>query len=373
MSYYNDHAKYGDFIENYTPKNGGSSRPPKNKKRKTRRLKKWVKFSIFTLIFALATTTITIIFSSANNSGTSSADYSTITSGTGDTSSSQSATEVDTTPKFTVKRPVDADYTVTLGDEIESPYAILVDASDDTILARRNADKVIYPASMTKVMTLLVAAENIDNLNDTFKMSYEIIDPLYKEGLTLAGFGHGEDVKLIDMFYGMVLESGADAAVGLACYVSGSEEEFVKLMNNKCNELGLKNTHFTNASGMHNKDNYTTCTEMAMIVRAAIQNDFCRKVLSTEWYTVPANEFHGELKYHHGMFEKMYGDEAKVAFVKGGKTGFTSQSLFCLASFGVTDDGREIICITAKGDRKYAPIHDAVYRLYAKYTHPVKN
>ena len=222
---------------------------------------------------------------------------------------------------------------------------------------------------MTKVMTLLVAAENIDNLDDTFEMSYAIIDPLYKEGLTLAGFGHGEKVKLIDMFYGMILESGADAAVGLATYVSGSEEKFVELMNQKCAELKLNNTHFTNASGMHNKENYTTCVEMAMIMKAAMDNEFCRKILSTEWYTVPANDFHNELKYHSGMFEKMYGTEPEVATIKGGKTGFTSQSLFCLASFGVTDDGREIICVTAEGDRKYSPIYDAI-DLYKNYTHP---
>ncbi len=368
MSYYNDHAKYGDFIESYTPKNGSSSRPPKSPKRKKRRLKKWVKIALSLIAVTLA---ITVVCITVSNSGTDAppTDLSSVESKNADSSLTESLTEVVTTPKFTVTRPVSASYTVTLGNEIESPYAVLVDTSNDTVLARRNADQIIYPASMTKVMTLLVAAENIDNLDDTFEMSYSIIDPLYKEGLTLAGFGHGEKVKLIDMFYGMALESGADAAVGLACYVSGSEEEFVKLMNLKCTELGLENTHFTNASGMHNKENYTTCIEMAMIMRAAMENDFCREVLSTEWYTVPKNEFHDELKYHSGMFEKMYGTEPKVAEIKGGKTGFTSQSLFCLVSFGITDDGREIICVTAKGERKYAPIYDAI-ELYKTYTHP---
>ncbi len=366
MSYYNDHAKYGDFIESYTPKNGGSRKPPKKKKRK---LKRWVKSGLLIFNIILGITIVCVIINSFRQDKTPPTDLTSMPSSSIDTYSTESITEVDTTPKFTVKRPTAADYTVTLGKEIESPYAVLIDTSNDTILARRNADQVIYPASMTKVMTLLVAAENIDNLDDTFEMSYAIIDPLYKEGLTLGGFGHGEKVKLIDMFYAMILESGADAAVGLATYVSGSEQEFVKLMNQKCDELNLKNTHFTNASGMHNKENYTTCIEMAMIMRAAIENDFCRKILSTEWYTVPANEFHKELKYHSGMFEKMYGTEPKVATINGGKTGFTSQSLFCLASFGKTDDGREIICVTAKGDRKYSPIYDAI-ELYRDYTHP---
>ncbi len=367
MSYYNDHAKYGDFIESYSPNNGGSSRPPKKRRRKKRRLKKWVKVAFGFIAIILAVTIIYIAIPDGNN--TPPTNLSSTVSNAVDSASTPSEIEVDTTPKFNIKRPVSTDHTVTLGNEIESPYAVIIDASNDTVLARRNADKVIYPASMTKVMTLLVAAENITDLNDTFEMTYAIIDPLYKEGLTLGGFGHGEKVKLIDMFYAMVLESGADAAVGLATYVAGSEEEFVKLMNDKCNELGLKNTHFTNASGMHNKENYTTCTEMAMIMKATMQNDFCREILTTEWYTVPENKYHKELKYHHGMLEKMYGTEPKVATIKGGKTGFTSQSLFCLVSFGVTDDGREIICVTAKGDRKYSPIYDAI-KLYKSYTHP---
>lgn len=369
MSYYNDHAKYGDFINSYTPKESNNNRPPKRKKR---RLKRWVKAAIAIILITAIVLGIILIIKGCSDDTTPEVNNVTSNVDASVSSVTDSATQVDATPQYTVKRPVSAEYTVTLGQEIESPHAVLIDTSNDTVLARRSADEKIYPASMTKVMTLLVAAENIDNLDDTFEMSYAIIDPLYKEGLTLAGFGHGEKVKLIDMFYGMILESGADAAVGLATYVSGSEEKFVELMNQKCAELKLNNTHFTNASGMHNNENYTTCVEMAMIMKAAMDNEFCRKILSTEWYTVPANDFHNELKYHSGMFEKMYGTEPEVATIKGGKTGFTSQSLFCLASFGVTDDGREIICVTAEGDRKYSPIYDAI-KLYKNYTHPEKS
>ena len=369
MSYYNDHAKYGDFINSYTPKESNNNRPPKRKKR---RLKRWVKAAIAIILITAIVLGIILIIKGCSDDTTPEVNNVTSNVDASVSSVTDSATQVDATPQYTVKRPVSAEYTVTLGQEIESPHAVLIDTSNDTVLARRSADEKIYPASMTKVMTLLVAAENIDNLDDTFEMSYAIIDPLYKEGLTLAGFGHGEKVKLIDMFYGMILESGADAAVGLATYVSGSEEKFVELMNQKCAELKLNNTHFTNASGMHNNENYTTCVEMAMIMKAAMDNEFCRKILSTEWYTVPANNFHNELKYHSGMFEKMYGTEPEVATVQGGKTGFTSQSLFCLVSFGVTDDGREIICVTAEGDRKYSPIYDAI-KLYKNYTHPEKS
>ena len=276
---------------------------------------------------------------------------------------------MNTAPDDKINRPQSTDYTVTLGDQIESVHAVLVDSSNDTILARRNADKLMYPASMTKVMTLLVAVENITDYNQTFKMTSKIIDPVYRLDLTLAGFCPNEEVKLIDMMYGMTLESGAEAAVGLAVYVAGSEEEFVKLMNQKCKELGLTNTNFTNVSGQHNKNHYTTAIEMAMIMKAAIKNPLCREILSTEYYTVPKNDFHDELKFHSGMFEKMYGNEPDVATIKGGKTGFTAQSLFCLVSYAVTDDGREIICVTADGESKYSPIYDCI-ELYKEYTHP---
>ena len=248
---------------------------------------------------------------------------------------------------------------------------MLVDTSDNTILAQRKANDVIYPASMTKAVTLLIAAEHIKDITATFKMTSEIIDPLYKRDLVLAGFGPGEEVKIIDMCYGMILESGAEAAVGLAVHTAGSEEAFVKLMNDKVKELGLKNTQFTNTTGLHDKNHYSTCTEMAILMNEVIKNDFCRQILSTEYYNVPANTFHEELKFHSGMFEKMYGTEPKVATIKGGKTGFTAQALYCLASYAETDDGRIIICITAKGDRKYSHIYDCI-KLYKEYTHPDK-
>lgn len=372
MSYYNDHDKYGDFFNNYNPEKQrkAPSRPPRQPSQRPRQnkrsQKRRIKFTISVITLALVVILISVSVSEcceneslSNNSANS---YNAL-------STANVETQVDTEPTLIVKRPVSTDKTFTLGSEIESPYAVLVDCSNDTILARRNADTKIYPASMTKVMTLLIAAENIANTELTVGMTSDIIDPLYKEGLTLAGFSPGEKVKLIDLFYGMVLESGAECSVALAEYVAGSEQEFVKMMNQKCTELGLENTHFTNSSGLHHNDHYTTPIEMAMIMRAAIDNDFCRNIMSTEWYTVPANEYHQELKFHSGMYEKMYGTEPKVATITGGKTGFTQVSLYCLVSFAVTDDRRDIICVTAKGERKYAPVYDCI-ELYKTYTHP---
>ncbi len=364
MSYYNDHAKYGDFFNSHdpdrTPRSG--RRPPKKPKR---RLKPWVKTALAIVALALIVVLISLSVSKCTEHADTASD-------TSSTASEDTASTVNTTPENGITRPKTADYTVTLGNQIESEHMVLIDTSDNTILARRNADKVIYPASMTKVMTLLVVAENIDDITATFKMTSAVIDPLYREGLTLAGFCPNEEVRIVDMIYGMALESGAEASVGLATYVAGSEAEFVKLMNKKAAELGLKSTNFTNVSGLHDKNHYTTCTEMAMIMQAVIDNDFCREVISTEYYTVAKNSFHDELKFHSGMFEKMYGTEPEVATIKGGKTGYTGQSLFCLVSYAVTDDGRDIICVTAEGAQKYSPIYDCI-KLYKEYTHPDKS
>ncbi len=363
MSYYNDHAKYGDFFNSHDPERRNRQQYRKQPKKPKRRLKPWVKAALTVIALGLVALIIALSVSKCEGNDTESV------SDTQSTVSNDTASTVNTTPEVEINRPKAADYTVTLGSQIESGYAILVDTSNNTILARRNADKVIYPASMTKAMTLLVVAENIDDITANFKMTSKIIDPLYREGLTLAGFCPNEEVTIIDMIYGMALESGAEASVGLAIHIAGSEEEFVKLMNQKAKSLGLKSTNFTNVSGRHDKNHYTTCTEMAMIMQAVISNDFCREIISTEYYTVAKNSFHDELTFHSGMFEKMYGTEPEVATIKGGKTGFTSQSLYCLASFAVTDDGRDIICVTAKGEQKYSPIYDCI-ELYKEYTHP---
>lgn len=368
MSYYND--KYEDFFQKYSPErsqgctsgdNGSRKRP--NKKRR-RHLKPGAK--AFFAVTALALVALIIALSVSNCSG----DDKPL-DGTQSTPSEANVSTVgaDTIPQTV--RPVSAQYTVTLGSGIESNNAILVDTSDNTILARRNADVKIYPASMTKVMTLLVVAENVDDISKSFKMTSAIIDPLYREGATLAGFCPGEKVAIADMIYGMILESGAEASVGLAVYIAGSEENFVKMMNSKAKELGLTNTNFCNVTGLHDKNHYTTCTEMAMIMQAAINNDFCRQVLSTEYYTVSANSYHEEITFHSGMFSRMYGTEPEVATIKGGKTGYTVNSANCLVSYAVTDDNREIICVTADGGGKYVPIYDCI-ELYKNYTHPVK-
>ena len=125
------------------------------------------------------------------------------------------------------------DETKTLDLELYSENALLIDLESNTIIAQKNADARIYPASMTKVMTVLVAAEQITDWDATFTMTQSIIDPLFLADASMAGFVHGEEVSMMDLLYGAVLPSGAEATEALAIVCAGSEEAFAELMNEK--------------------------------------------------------------------------------------------------------------------------------------------
>ncbi len=261
--------------------------------------------------------------------------------------------------------------TVTLGSEIESEYAILIDLESNTIAAEKSSDAVIYPASLTKVMTLIVAVENLseEQLSDTFTMTYEIINPLVAQEASRAGFMVSEKVPIIDLLYGAILPSGADATEALAIYIAGSEEDFVRLMNKKAESMGLSRTQFTNASGLHNYSHYSTVHEMALILEYAMQNELCRTVLTTKEYTTSRTAKNPEgLKLYSDTFNRMYGDEPEGAEVIAGKTGFTSQAKHCLVSYAVTDSGRPYIFVSAYAqENKYSPIFDCI-EVYSSYT-----
>lgn len=259
-----------------------------------------------------------------------------------------------------------ADYEDIISAEILSPYIAVVNVTDNTIVAGRSSDVRIYPASMTKVMTLIVAVENVENLDAKFTMTSEIIDPLYRDDASRAGFEPGEEITALDMMYGLILPSGADAAVGLAQMISGSEEEFVQLMNQKCEALGLVNTHFTNTSGLHGEDHYTTPVEMAMILEYAMQNETCAQILSTYQYTTQPTEKHPEgILLTSTMFSRMYGNEVAGVTIKAGKTGYTQEAKQCLVSYAESA-GKGYVIVTAGADGKWNCIYDD-FKLYGQY------
>lgn len=267
-----------------------------------------------------------------------------------------------------VTYPLAGEETVRLDDAIGAQYALLIDADGGRVLAQKNASVRMYPASMTKLMTLIVAIENIDDLTRTFTMTEEILQPLYEADASCAGFQPGETVTVMDLLYGAALPSGADATTGLAILAAGSEEAFVGLMNEKVEELGLKNTHFMNASGLHDEDHYSTAIDMALILEYCLRDDLCRRVISTAVYTTTATEQHPDgITIYDTMFNKMYGTEVEGITILGGKTGYTDEAGQCLASYAETPDGHCYIAVTSFGHGKYQPVYDA-FKLYGLVT-----
>ncbi len=260
--------------------------------------------------------------------------------------------------------------TVEIPESNDAKTAVVVRLKDKKIVAERGAHERIYPASTVKIMTLLTAVEHIKGLDDTFTMSYEITDPLFVEDASVAGFLNGEKVTMKDLLYGMILPSGADSAMGLAVKIAGSEEAFVGLMNEKAKALGLKNTHFTNVSGLHSEENYSTSYDMAIILYHAMQNSLCREVLSTYQYTTEKTPQNPDgILLSSTLFSYMYGDEPETATVQGGKTGYVYESGYCIASFGEANDSKnEYVVVTMGNSSKWPAFYGQIdlYKEFAK-------
>ncbi len=256
-----------------------------------------------------------------------------------------------------------------MGEDVISSYGIVVDINNNRILASREGKTMMYPASMTKIMTVLVAAENIaeDGMEDTFTITPEINYYAASHGASRVGFNDNETVKVKDLFYGTILPSGADAAVGLATYVAGSHEAFVELMNKKLETLGLADSaHFTNCVGLFDNDHYCTVYDMAMILRAAIANPLCREVLSTRIYTTTPTEQHPNGIEISNWFLRRAEDKPIGATITCAKTGYVKQSGNCAASYASDGNGNDLIVVTGNSAGSWRCIYDHI-NLYRKY------
>ena len=261
------------------------------------------------------------------------------------------------------------DATTSVDDEVQSTNGIFVDLATGNILFDRDAHTRINPASMTKVLTVLVAAEHVTDWSDTFEITPEITNYSYVHDCSAVGFSNNEVVTVEDLFYGTVLCSGGDAALGLATYVAGSQEAFVDMMNEKLKELGLSDTaHFTNCVGLYDENHYCTVYDIAMILEAAIDNPQCREVLSTKKYTTSSTPEHPEGIQISNWFLRRIEDKDTGGEVICGKTGFVAQSGSCAVSYGMDAAGKEYICATVNAHSSWRCIYDHVelYNRFAK-------
>ena len=267
---------------------------------------------------------------------------------------------------YTVEVSENTDYIAS--EDVLSTYALLVNLDDGTAVASKDGTVRINPASMTKILTLLVAAEHITDIDDTFEMTQAIGDFVYKHDCSAVGFEVGEKVTIKDLLYGTILPSGGDAAMCLAEYVAGSQEAFVDMMNDKLSELGLSNTaHFTNCIGIYDEDHYCTLMDMAMILKAAEENKLCHEVLQARVYTTSKTVEHPEGITISNCFIRRIEDKDTHGEVCGAKTGFVVQSGCCGASYQVSNDGTHYICVTADAWSSWRCIYDHV-AIYDAYT-----
>lgn len=231
-----------------------------------------------------------------------------------------------------------------------SPYAVLVDLESGNVLAEQNSAERMYPASLTKIMTALIAIEETEDMEQTTTLPSDIFPSLYEENASLAGFQPGETVTWKDLLYGVMLPSGAECCLTFARQIAGSEGAFVDLMNKKAEELGMNDTHFANATGLQDKKHYSTVRDIAVLLRYALENDTFRQVFTARRYSVPPTAYHsGGFTFYNTMFQAM--DNAGISDddILGGKTGYTEKAGLCLASLAAIND-REYILVTAKAD-----------------------
>lgn len=222
--------------------------------------------------------------------------------------------------------------------------AIVMDADSGLILYENNADAAYYPASITKIMTALLALENC-SLDEVVTFSY---DAVYNtEGSSIAR-DVGEEMTMEECLYGMMLASANECAYAIGEHVAGgSIDDFVDMMNEKASELGCTNTHFANSSGLPDEDHYVSARDMALIAKAAYENETFRTICGTSYYEIQPTNKHDEITYltnHHNMLTAYTTSEYLRDYCVGGKTGYTEAAGSTLVTYA-QQDGMTLICV----------------------------
>ena len=236
--------------------------------------------------------------------------------------------------------------------DISAKAAILVQEGTGRIMYEKNADKKMYPASTTKVMTAMLAIEKLDPAGSL--TASELAVQIDRDGSNM-GILAGEVLTVEQLLYGLLLDSANDAANVLAEGVAGSIPAFVELMNQRAAELGMQNTQYQNAHGYHHSDHYTTAGDMAKLCQKAMENDLFRKIVSTPQYEIPPTNRYKETRYlssGNALINPMRGHAYLYNGAKGIKTGHTSDAGYCLTSYAQRK-GLGYICVVLNSKYEY--------------------
>ncbi len=260
-------------------------------------------------------------------------------------------------------------------------HAVLADVSAGKIIAAspNGADQKVYPASITKVMTLIVVVEHLRSeaaLQEIITVSDEVFTAMNEAGSSGQGFAAGEKLTVEGLLYALFLKSDGVAACELAKHIAGSEAAFVALMNQKAQAMGLTGTHFTNPTGLHDENHYSTCRDLATLLGYAVNMSFCQKIMTEDEFATPSTLPDGFNQTHyiyHYLLRTLFNkyQDANPASAGGltiiaGKTGNTDEAKYCLATCAKAQDGSYYVCVTVGAD-SYRDSINAYQRIYGTY------
>ena len=249
-----------------------------------------------------------------------------------------------------------------LGKNLYSTNYIFLDADTGQVLSAKKQDEQISIASLTKMMTVLLAIENSSSLNQTVTITDEMIDGLYEEQASVAGYVTGDTATVLDLCYAAAIPSAADAANALAIQIGGSFENFYQMMNDKAAQLGMDHTAFKSAHGLDREGQYSTVEDVSKLLRYALQNPTFKEIFSTKEHTTQATThypFGIPLASTIWAYADTYG--YNLANLSGGKTGYTLQAGRCIAYWATVND-MNIIAVTAGAStnvEQYSNLSDA--------------
>ena len=225
---------------------------------------------------------------------------------------------------------------------ISADAGILMDAETGQVLYEKNMHKKEYPASITKIMTILLGVES-NRTQENIVMSRNAVFSIPRDSAHIA-LDEGEEIQLEDALYGAMLPSANEACNGIAEHLSGSVSEFAKLMNQRAVSAGAQNTHFANPNGLHDPNHQTTAYDMAMITRDALKNPDFRKIFGTTSYQIPPTNKQSEIRYLWTTHRMLKESEFYYEKAIGGKTGYTTEALNTLVTVANNGD-RELIVV----------------------------
>lgn len=260
--------------------------------------------------------------------------------------------------------------------EILSESVILIDSKSGTVIYSKNENKIMYPASTTKVLTAILVLEN-GNLDDITTVSREAISSI-PPGYSSAYLSEGEEISVKSLLEVLLIHSANDSANVLAEYISGSIDSFVDLMNQKATELGCTNTHFTNTNGIQDENHYSTASDLAIIAKYCMQNSTFRTLVAMKSCTIPATNKSEQRKYINTNDSIIESSEYYREDCIGIKTGYTSQAKNCLIS-ACRDNDIELIAVLLYSPHladRYADLdtlYEYGYKVYPLLNIPTEN